>query len=218
MHINRKNIERFWPIPRKGTKYIAVSSHNKKISIPLIVAVRDILNVVRTKKELKRALNEKHVKINEKLVRETNYPISLFDIISINGSKNYRAILGKNGKLIFEEVSDNTKKVIKIIGKKILKNGIIQFNLSDGRNFLYNLSKDKEKAEINDSILFNFKENKIEKIIKMRNGNKGFVFKGKHAGVVGNIEDILERGGKKLVVINNKEKINVWIKNVITVE
>ena len=214
MHLKRLNMGKSWPIPRKGTKYLTVSSHNKKSSIPLMVVMRDILKAVRTKKELKYALNEKQIKVNEKKIKDTNYPISFFDVISIK-NKNYRSSLSENGKIIFEEISDNesVRKIIKIIGKKVLKDKIIQFNLSDGRNFI-----SKEKAKINDSVLFNFNKG-IEKIIRMEKDNEVFVIKGKHAGISGKIEEIIERGGKKLIVIkSNNQKINIWIKNVIAIK
>ncbi len=50
----------------------------------------------------------------------------------------------------------------------------------------------------------------------MNKGSEGFVIKGKHTGVKGKITEIIEQGGKKIAVISDdKEKINVWIKNVI---
>lgn len=225
MYLNRNNIGKSWPVPRKGTKYLAVSSHNQNISIPLIVALRDVLKLVRTKKELKKVINEKQIKINGKQIRDTNYPLSLFDVLSITSlKKNYRVSLGKDKKTKFEEISDSeaNKKTIKIIGKKLGKKGNLQLNLMDGRNVLT-----KEKAIVGDSVIFNFKENKIDKIIKMEKGNHGFVVKGKNSGIKGKIEEIVERGGKRLAVINNKSgeskdsetgKINVWIKNIIVME
>jgi len=138
-HTNRQNIGKFWPIPRKGTKYLAVSSHDKNNSIPLIVVMREVLNLVRTKKELKKAINEKQIKINGKEVMKVNYPIGLFDVISVTSlKKNYKAGLGENKKLVFEEVSDSeaSKKVIKIVGKKLGKKGRLQSSFLSFHLFL----------------------------------------------------------------------------------
>jgi small subunit ribosomal protein S4e len=216
-HINRQNIGKFWPIPRKGTKYLAVASYNKYGSIPLVVVARDILKIVRNKKELKRLINEKRIKINHKEIRETNYPVCLFDVINlIDIKKNYRATFSENKKMIFEEISDKESetKIFKIFNKKILSGNRVQFNLMYGKNII-----SKEKANTGDSILLNLKENKIIKIIKMEKGEKTFVVKGKHAGEKGKIEDIMQRGGKTIVkIISDKGKINVWIKNMIVVE
>lgn len=210
MHINRKNTGKFWPIPRKGTKYVAVSTHNRKSSMPLSVIMRDILKLVKSAKELKRILNEGKIKINEKEVRDVKYPIGLFDILSFN-NKHYKSNF--NGKKnFFEEVKNEEAhtKIIKIIGKNKLKNNIIQLNLTDGRNILTN-----EKAEVEDSVLYDLNSKKIKKIIKMNKGSTGFVIKGKHSGQKGKILEIINAGGKKLAIIEDKEKMTVWTKNII---
>ena len=201
---------KFWPVAKKGTKYVAKSSHNNSNSVPLAVLMRDVLKLVRTTKELKKVLNEKQIKVSGKEIRDTNYPIGLFDMITA-GDKTFRVILGGNKKFKMEESKDDGTKVIKIVGKKNLGKRGIQFNLMDGRNILSN-----EKANVGDSVIYNYNDAKISKIIKMDKGSEGFVIKGKHAGVRGKIVDIVEQGGKKIAVINDdKEKINVWVKNVI---
>ncbi len=217
-YIKRQNIGKFWPVPRKGTKYLAVATHNQRDSIPLIVVMRDILKIAENSKELKKVLNEKKIMINNKEIKETNYPVGLFDIISFSG-KNYRAVLSEKKKMIFDEISEKDAglKIVKVIGKKVLGKGVIQVNLMDGRNIIL-----KNEVKTGDSVVYNFKENKAEKIIKMEKGKTGFVFEGKHAGNKGKIEDIIERGGKKLAKIvterGKDEKINVWVKNVIVME
>jgi len=211
-HLKRNKFEKFWPIPRKGTTYVAVASHNQKSSIPLIIVMRDIFKLVKTKKELKKAINEKQIKINGKEIREVNYPVCLFDVVSVL-DKNYKASLSEGKRFIFREVSgkEAEEKVIKVIGKKVLGKDKVQINLLDGRNVFV-----KDKIDVEDSVVYNFKDKKVEKVIKMEKGRTGFVFSGKHAGIKGNIEEIMERGGKKLVKIREEDvKINVWVKNVI---
>lgn len=221
MHINRQNIGKFWPVPRKGTKYLTVSSHNQKGSIPLVVVMRDILKLVKTKKELEKVLHKKQIKINNKEISEVNYPVCLFDVLNVGG-KNYKTGLNEHKKFIFEEVSGKEAeiKVIKVVGKKVIGKDKVQVNLADGRNILI-----KEGIRVGDSVVYNFKDKKVEKIIKMEEGKRGFVVSGKHAGRKGKIDDIIERGGKslaKIVVSEGSEgekgkKINVWIKNVVVI-
>ena len=215
-HINRQNIGKFWPIPRKGTKYLAVASYNKSESIPLVVVVRDILKIVRNKKELERLINEKRIKINHKEIKETNYPICLFDIINLVGiKKNYRATFSEHKKMIFEEISDKESetKIFKVLNKKILSGKNVQLNLMHGKNII-----SKEKVNTGDSILFDLKENKIIKIITIGKGKDIFVIKGKHTGQKGKMEESVQRGGKTIVkMISDKGKINVWIKNIIVI-
>ena len=214
-HMNRKSVGKFWSIPKKGTKYVAVASYNKYDSIPLVVVMRDILKIVRNKKELKGLLNEKQVLINHKEIRETNYPINLFDVINF-ANKNFKASLSEKKKMIFEEVSDKEAetKIFKIINKKLLRKGKIQLNLMQGKNIISD-----EKAKTGDSVILNLKENKIVKILSMEKGKTGFALKGKHMGSIGEIVDIMERGGKSIAKIKSKDgNINVWIKNIIVIK
>ncbi|MBR9704458.1 hypothetical protein GOV12_03545 [Candidatus Pacearchaeota archaeon] len=219
MYLKRKTIPKFWPIPRKGTKYLAVCSHNKNNAIPLNVVMRDVLKLVNNNKELKHALKQKQILINNKIISETNYPVSLFDIITITTlKKNYKTFLSEYKKFKFEEVSgkESESKVFKVLGKKVLGKNKTQINLSDGRNLLFT---DKEKVKTGDSVLFDLKNNKMIKIIPMEKGKNVFVIEGKHAGKYGKISEIIERGGKTIAkIIADKDKMNVWIKNIIVIE
>ena len=135
-HLKRHKIGKFWPIPRKGTKYLAVATHNKNDAIPLVVIVRDVLKLVKNKKELQRIINKREIQINHKEIRETNYPVCLFDVINLPSiKKNYRAMLSTNKKMIFEEISDEEAKtkVFKVISKKTLSNKKMQLNLIHGK-------------------------------------------------------------------------------------
>jgi len=217
MYLKRNKIEKFWPVPRKGTKYLAVPTHNIRESIPLVVLMRDVLKLVRNKKELKKIISEKQIKINNKEIRETNYPICLFDVLSLkNLDKNYRATLSENKKMVFEEVKgkEAETKPFKVINKKTISGKKTQLNLSGGRNII-----SREKVNTGDTVLFNFKENKVVKIIPMEKGKKAFVVRGKHVGDRGEIMEILDRGGKKLAKISSKHKrINVWVRNIVAVD
>jgi len=43
MYLKRNKVGTFWPVPRKGTKYLAVPSHNLQDSIPLVVISLSLL-------------------------------------------------------------------------------------------------------------------------------------------------------------------------------
>ena len=216
-HLKRQKISKFWPVPRKGTKYLAVATHNKKESIPLVIVMRDVLKLVKNKKELKKLFNEKQVLINHKQIRETNYPVCLFDVISLpNAKKNYRANLSENKKIIFNEISDKDAgtRIYKVVGRKMLSKGKVQLNLMQGKNLI-----SYEKLNNGDSIDLNLKDNKIIKPIPLEKDGTAFALKGKHAGSSGKIIEIMDRGGKKIAkILAGDKKINVWTKNIIMVE
>ena len=156
MHLKRQKISKFWPVSRKGTKYVAVATHNKNEAIPLLVVMRDVLKLVKNKKELKKLINDKKIQINHKEIRETNYPICLFDVINLPDiKKNCRAMLSKQKKIIFKEISEEEAKtkIFKVLNKKILGKGKTQFNLMHGKNIISN-----EKIKLGDSIVLNLKK------------------------------------------------------------
>lgn len=217
MYLKRNKVPKFWKIERKGTKYLASPTHLQNHATPLVVMLRDVLKIVKTKKELQSMINEKKVLINNKEIKETNYPVCLFDIVSVvDMKKHFIATIEKNKKMGYEEVSDkeSKKKTYKVIDKTILPKKLVQLNLMHGLNII-----SKEKIETGDSIVYNFKDKKIEKTIPMKKNSNVFVSSGKYAGFKGKIEDIVERGGKKIAKIQAKEdKINVWTNNIIAIE
>jgi small subunit ribosomal protein S4e len=211
MHVKRKTIPILWPVARTGTKYMAVSTHNKTDSIPLIIALRDILEIVKTKKELKALLNDKKVLINNKIVKEVNYPICLFDALSFPSiKKHFRAEI-INKKMNFKEISEKESlvKIFKVIGKKILGNKKVQINLTDGKNII-----SSEKMSVGDFVVIN-NENKIIKIISLKKDVEVIAIKGKHIGKEGKIKELIKEGENSLalIVMPSKDEVKVNIKN-----
>lgn len=216
MYLKRQAVRIFWPIPRKGKKYLAVATHEASRGIPLVVVMRDILNFVKNKKELKKLINDKKILINRKVIRKINYPVLLFDSISFPSiKKNYRAVL-KNKKVGFKEIEENeaSTRIYKIISKKRLKGGKMQINLSSGKNIL-----SSEKARVGDFAVLNVFENKIIRMIALQKGTNVAVVSGKHIGVYGKIKGIKSEGQNKIAeIISDKgEGIEVDTKNLFAV-
>jgi small subunit ribosomal protein S4e len=174
-----------------------------------------MLKICKNRKEVKRVVYGENILINKKIIKEDRHPVMLYDSVTIiPEKKNYRLNLKENGKFKIEEISekDSEKKFVKIIGKKILKGKKVQLNLIDGRNFLTNV-----KCSIGDSCVINFKENKIEKCLALKEKANILVFAGKHAGAKGIIENLdLE---KKIAKVQNESGvIYVLIKQLMVVE
>jgi small subunit ribosomal protein S4e len=193
-----------WSIPRKGSKYLTIASHEKSKSIPLVFILRDMLKIAKTKKEARHLLLNGELKVNNKIRRKESFPIQVFDVISLEKlGKNYKLEI-VNKKFTLKEISNKEaeKKIIKISGKKILKNKKIQMNLEDGQNLLTS-----EKFEIGDSIILNTKKGKLKKIIPLEKEANVEIVLGKYAGEKGKLKDIkmLERSRRYLVELKGKE-------------
>lgn len=213
MHLKRQKVPKTWPIPRKGTTYLVKPSHNLNSGVPVLVALRDILKLTQNRKETKKALNDSLILLNNKKIRNEKNSMSLFDVLTIVPSKkNYKLILNEKGKFDFEETKNSDGKIAKVTNKKILKKKKVQLNLNDGRNYLSEI-----KCNVNDSVLIDFKTNKIEKCLPLNEKSKVFVFGGKHAGQLGIIGKIDSKN--KLAKLKTSEgEINVLIKQLVVVE
>ena len=213
MHLKRNKTPKNWTLHRKGTKYVVRPNFGITKGVPVLVVLRDMLKVAQNRKEVKRAIHAKKILLNNKIVTDEKNNALLFDVITI-AKKNYRIVLSEKGKFQVEEIPEEKAnyKTAKVINKKSLKGKKTQLNLSDGRNFISKLD-----CKVNDSVLINFKEKKIEKYLPLKEKTSAFVFAGKHAGEKGIIEMINQKN-KIAELIVDKNKVNVLIKHLIVVE
>jgi small subunit ribosomal protein S4e len=212
-HLKRQKIPKKWPIERKGTKYVVKPSFNIENGMPLLIILRDILKFAQNRKETKRIIHLKQILINRRFARDEKENVLFFDILSIL-KKHYRLELSESGKFYFNEIKEDeaNRKIAKIIDKKMLKKKRMQLNLSDGRNFLSDL-----KCDVNDSVIINLKDRKIEKCIPLKEGAKIVIFAGKHIGKSGEAKEINEKEKTVKVKTNGKE-INILIKQLMVIE
>ena len=214
MHLKIQEIPKKWPIQRKKSVYIIRPRFNLKNGIPLLLILRDMLKIVQNRKEAKRAIHLKNILINGKFAKDEKHSVSLFDIIEIVPSKKHYRIELTNKKFDAREISakESCEKTAKIINKKILKKKTTQINLSDGGNFISDLN-----CKINDSVLINLKNRKIEKCLPLKERASVVVFEGKHIGKTGTIKKI--NSEQKMAEIGSDGKdINVLIKQFMVVE
>lgn len=216
MHLKRSEMPKAWPIPRKGTTFIAGARHARTKSISLIFIIRDLLKLAKNKKEVKFLLANGDVKVNNKVRKDEKFPVQVFDTVSFEKSNKVYRLLISNKKFKLEETTAKSAetKVVKVTGKKIIQGKKIQMNLEDGRNFFY----DKEFA-LGDSVVVNTKTDKIEKILPLKKGASIEVVSGKHSGEKGKLEDVkvLERTKMYLVKLKNKE-VALPLKTLLVIE
>jgi small subunit ribosomal protein S4e len=187
MHKTRSELPANWPLPRKGTKYFVTSSHSPQEGIPIQIALRDVLKVGSTRKEIRFMLLNKEISVNGKVRINKKFPVKVFDVLTLkNIGKSYRLeIAGK--KLKFTEVGgkEANKKIVKIVGKVLLSKNSFQMNLEDGTNFIV-----KDTFNTGSSAILNLKENKIEKILELKEGAKVFIVSGRHSGKEGKVKEV----------------------------
>ena len=212
MYLKRHKAPKHWPIKRKGTTYVVRANSNLKQGIPILIILRDLLKVAENRKEVKKIIHRKFLLLNNRLVKNEKNSATLFDVITLIPSKeSYRLELSTKGIFELKKIQEKEAihKISKITNKKILRGKKVQLNLSDGRNYLSDI-----KCKVNDSVIINFKNEKIEKCLSLAEKKEVIVFAGKHAGKIGVIKK-MQAGEKMVEIERSEEKINVLIKQIM---
>lgn len=196
MHQTRSEVIKQLPLARKGTKYVARASRNSSNSVPLLVAVRDMLKLANTSKEVKGMVHNKKLKINGRVAKNLTDPICMFSIFEAD--KKYLLTMLPTGRFSFVETKESDRK-LKIIGKVMVKGKKLQYALHDGTSIL----SDKEFS-VGDTLILN-KENKISKHVAIDKGKEVFALSGSYIGKQGKVQEVL--GNKINVKFDNGEAV-----------
>jgi small subunit ribosomal protein S4e len=212
-YLKRQKAPKNWPIKRKGTTYVVRPNFNIGKGIPVLIILRDILQVAQNRKDVKKIIHAKQILLNNKPVKDEKNNVLLFDTLRIiPTNKSYRLGLSDKGKFDIQEIDakDAGQKIAKITNKKVIKGKKIQLNLSDGTNFLSDV-----KCNVKDSVVINLLEKKIEAIIPLKEKTKAIVFEGKHAGKIGTIHKLKDKTAE--VKIGDKN-VEILIKQLMVVK
>jgi len=178
MHQTRKEISVHLPIQKKGTKYIARASGNINLSVPVVVAVRDMLKLARTSAEVKSMIHNKKLKLNGQLINDLHQPIQLFNIFEAEQQYTLKML----PTLKFTLSPSNLKeRLCKIISRRLVSSNKIQLNLHDGTNVI-----GKNSMKIGDSVYLDF-SNKIKSHTPLEKEASVFIVSGRYAGKSGTV-------------------------------
>tara|TARA_Y100000310_G_C20690057_1_gene821649 strand:+ start:426 stop:1049 length:624 start_codon:yes stop_codon:yes gene_type:complete len=195
-YLKRSKISKVVPVPRKGTKYVAGAKSHSNFGVPVVIAVRDMLGLARSSKEVKIMINDKLIKLNGKVVKDIREGVRLFNVLEA-GKKFKLGILPTN-RFTLEETKED-QRLCKVINKKVLGKKQVQLNLHDGTNII-----SKDEVNVGDSLYLDF-ESKIKKKVSMEKGSEVFVITGRSVGLKGKILEV-ENGNVK-VDLNDKEVV-----------
>lgn len=187
------------PVSRKEfywTIRLAPGPHNKATSMPLGLVLRNFAQVASNLKEVKKILNSGYVKVNGIVRKSHQFPVGLFDVISIDAQKlYYRVILDKKERLFLKQIEkDSNEKVVKVNAKRMTKKGV-QLTTNDGRNY-FNV-----RANVGDSLRISLPEGKVLEVIELKKGSVACVIKGANCSKIVVVEEVIEGTSrrKKLV-------------------
>ncbi len=205
-----------WPIARKGRmKFILAPRASAQNSVSLLVALRDMLKIAKTRREARILLLAGQVVVNGKIRKDDSFPLRFFDVMALPQLKKYfRLGVTKSRKFALEEISerDAGHRICKIIGKEILNGNKIQLNLDNG----YNVLSDG-RANVNDSVVLSLGDSKITGILHFKEGAKAISYGGKHIGLSGEVKEI-NNNDKTAIIKASAGAVKIQIKNILVIE
>ncbi len=249
MHIKKTEMPMSWPVSRKGKRkrFIAVPSHATSKGISLLFLLRDILKIVKTRKEARYMTLNGMVKVNNLVRKDENFPVQVFDVLGLSALRSdggqvtgdkYLRLEIVNRKFVLKEISEAEagSKIVKISGKKILRSrirgvsnrGVKGSDKKDKGNekFVVQMNLDdgqnilsKVKFSVGDSVILDTKENKIIGVLPLKVGAKVEVIVGKHAGKKGELVGFeeLARGRDYIIKLKNGLEIILPFKTILVI-
>ncbi len=193
-HISALAAPKTWKLNRKKNKWAVRTNpgpHPLKKSLPLTIAIKDLLGYAETAKEVNKILNDQQVRIDKKVRREYNYGIGLMDVIDIDKlNESYRVLYNQDGTLGLFKIksNDSNLKILKVIKKTMLKKGRLQLTFHDGRNCI---QKDT-KLMVGDGIVFDIDKKNILKELKLERNSLVLLTGGKHIGKTAVVKEIIK--------------------------
>lgn len=199
-HLKRLAAPKALPIPSKGSLYLikaAAGRHSKLYSMPALLLVRDVLKVARDRREAKKLFLKGEVLVDGVAVRDEKFPVGLMDVISVPKLSAFYRVVLKKGELALVPLrqEDASAKLCKIIDKRIVKGGRIQLCLHDGRTQL--IEKEEDRFRVGDTVKLSLPKQQAAGFLKLEKNARCYVFKGRHSGEVGTLEEIKVRPGSK---------------------
>jgi len=209
-HVKRQVAPIAWPIQRKTYVWAVKTSagpHAFKMSLPLIIVLRDMLQLATTGNEAETLIKQGKVVVDGVTRRDERFPVGVMDVVDLPDSKQrFRVLPIKGGRLSLKPIKgeESEFKLCRIIGKKTTNNGVTQLNLHDGSNLTL---KDEDAGyKMNDILQMKVPEREVLAHIKFEEGVQAILTGGRSQGRRGQIIGIgSEPGNKRTVAIRTPD-------------
>ena len=189
-HLKRINAPRTWNIKRKENRFIlrpAPGGQIMEFTLPLHVLFKDMLGLVKNIREMNYILKNQKILVDGKPRYSPKHPVGLMDVVEITASHEaYRLLINEKNLLYAKKTKQPKLKIARIEKKTLLKKGLMQLNLSDGRNLI--VKKDSYKT--GDSLLLELPSQEIKEHLALEKQATVLLLKGSHVGYTGTVEDI----------------------------
>ena len=147
------NTPAFWPILRKKHKWAVKprpGPHPSYMSLPLLVIVRDVLQLADNAREARKIISEGHIEVDGRIRKDYKYPVGFMDVVRIVDTDEYYRFIPYPVKFFALQPipkEEGKTKLSLIRNKTTVKGGDIQLNLHDGRNIVVKVQDPRNPVE-----------------------------------------------------------------------
>lgn len=199
-HLKRLAAPKSLPIPGKAAKYLRKPSsgrHSGEYALSLLVLLRDVLGVVRDKREAKLLLGKGEVQVDGVAAREESYPVGLMDVVSVPKISAFYRVVLSGGRLKLSAIGreEAGAKLCKLVGKRLVSGGRMQLCFHDGRT--KRIEREEDRFKVGDTLKLAVPGQEISGFFKLEKNARCYVFKGRHSGEIGVLQEIRERPGSR---------------------
>ena len=201
-HIKRVASPRIWKVERKVYPFAPKTSpgpHPQNRSLPLLLVLRDHLHLGDNRREIKKIVSSKVVRIDGRVIKDLKFPVGLMDVLTV-GDSTYRVLYDVSGriKIVGIPKENGEWKLVRIDNKRMVKGGKIQLNLHDGRNILL----DENKYKTGDVLKIKVPAQEIIGHYPLAKGSVAMITGGKHRGQIAHVDEyIVTRSSGDNIVI-----------------
>jgi small subunit ribosomal protein S4e len=158
--------------------------HKLRESLPLAIFLRNRLKYALTGREVISIVNQRLIKVDGKVRTDTTYATGFMDVISIEkSSEHFRLLYDVKGRFTIHRFTpeEATYKLLKVRKMAIGAKGVPYIVTHDGRTIRY----PDPAIKVNDTVKFDFEQNKITEFVKFDTGNIVIITGGRNMGRAG---------------------------------
>lgn len=182
----------FWQISRKDKRFVVRTypgPHPKNYSYPLLVILRDVLGVAKTRREALSILNEGKVHVDGRVVKSESFPIGLMDVVEFPQTGRSLRMVPRFGRLVPVEISSKEKglKICYVKSKRTIKGSKISYGLHDGRVIFPEAEVDIKPG---DGCMIKVPSQEFQANFRLAKESLALLIRGERSGEVASVEDV----------------------------
>jgi len=182
----------FWQVGRKDKRFVVTTSpgpHPKSYSYPLLVVLRDVLGLAKTRREALSVLNAGKINVDGRVVKSEAFPVGLMDVIDLpDVGKSYRMV-PHFGRLVPVEIEAKEKelKLCVVKSKKSVEGAKTSYGLHDGRVIYPEAEVDIKPG---DACIIKVPSQEFQSSYRLGKGSLALLIRGERSGEVASVEDM----------------------------